>query len=470
MKKIKLIAASAILTLFASCANDDDYGVPDIQGNCQDLVATTDVATLSNTATNNIQQYTNSDILEAYVTSSDEGGNFYKSISFVSTDNQEGFSIPIDDYNLYTKFPPGQKVYIKLDSLYYQNRTTQTRGLQIGANYEGNVGRLAPVVYRDVVIAACQGSVQEDDLVNKISINQAKNDNYLNKLIEFEDVQFTDASLGNTYFSASMNPSSTWTATNHNIEDINGNKIIVRISQYSTFAYKQVASGSGKIRGVLTKYNGDYQFMVRTEGDIKLTNPRLGEDPENPVDPELPEDPTNLLFAGADFENWTEFLSSINSFGLKSYAVQGVGAGANGSSSLHLNGTPTANDYVFTILASAQGNIPTNPTKITFWVKGTSSAKSLSINVYRATSGYDVFNVGNLGTSSVTLTKASINASSGNGSNSYTGAIDTAGQWVKVTLDISDVNINTGTSGDLFALKVGSASAYDLHIDNIEIQ
>src|SRR5690606_32879354 len=95
---------------------------------------------------------------------------------------------------------------------------------------------------------------------------------------------------------------------------------------------------------------------------------------------------------------------------------------------------------------------------------------SLSINVYRATSGYDVFNVGNLGTSSVTLTKASINASSGNGSNSYTGAIDTAGQWVKVTLDISDVNINTGTSGDLFALKVGSASAYDLHIDNIEIQ
>jgi len=49
------------------------------------------------------------DYIEAYVTSSDEGGNFYKSISMVSTDGSTGFSMPVDNYNLYTEFEPGKK-------------------------------------------------------------------------------------------------------------------------------------------------------------------------------------------------------------------------------------------------------------------------------------------------------------------------------------------------------------------------
>ena len=470
MKNIKLVLTIAVLALFASCANDDSYGTPNLNGNCQELTPTKDVSAVFSMATNVMQQYEGNDVIEAYVTSSDEGGNIYKSISFVSLDNERGFSMPVNDYSLYAKYPPGKKVYIKLDTLVYiQNRTSQTRGLQIGTAYQGNVGRIASVLYSDIIIPACEGAVNEDEIVKVLTIQQAKNDAHLNKLIEFDKVQFTDESLGKTYFDSSMNPVATWTATNHNIEDANGNKIIVRISEFSKFATKSVPGESGKIRGILQKYGSDYQFMVRTENDIKLTDTRMGE--EEPGEPEEPQEPTNLLFNGSDFENWTTFNASINSFGLKSYAVQGIGTGVNGSNSLHINGTPTANDYVFTILASAHGNIPANPTKITFWVKGT-AAKSLSLNVYRATAGtaYDVFNVGNLGTSSVVLNKANINATSGNGSNSYTGTIDTQGQWVKVTMDISDVNFNTGVNGDIFALKVGSNSAYNLHIENIEIE
>lgn len=462
MKNIKFILTSAVLALLASCANDDNYGTPSLSVGCQELTATKQVSEIAGMANNTIQQFAESGVIEAFVTSSDEGGNFYKTISFVSLDNATGFSIPVDDYNLYTKYPPGQKVYIKLDSLYFQNRTSQTRGLQIGANYSNNVGRIAPISYRNIIIPACEGSVKEDSLVYKLQINQAKNDNYLNKLIEFEDVQFSETSLGHNYFAPELN--STGNATNHMLEDNAGNSIIVRVSQYSTFAYNPVATGGGKIRGVLTKYGSDYQFMVRTESDIDMDGDRL-----SAPEPGLPGDPANLLFTGSDFENWTGFLSALNQYGLQSYAVQGNGMGVNGGASLHLNGTPSANDYVFTATAASHGNLPANPTKITFWVKGTSSAKSISLNVYRSTSGYDVFNVGNLGTNAVTLSKANLN-SSNNGTNSYTGTIDTNGQWVKITLDISDVNLNMSTTGDLFALKVGSASLYNLHIDNIEIE
>jgi len=326
--------------------------------------------------------------------------------------------------------------------------------------------------YQNILTASCSGYKSQDDLAQPMTIAQAKNDQNLNKLIVIDKVQFTDASLGKKYFDASMNSSSFATATDHTIKDINNATLIVRVSSFSTFANNSTPSGSGKIYGVMTKYNSTYQFMIRTEKDVQFTEERLGE-PE-PEEPEEPEVPTNFLFNGADFENWTTFNASVNSFGLKSYAVQGVGTGAVTGNSFHLNGTPTANDYVFTISAAAHGTFPANPKKITFWVKGT-SAKSLSLNIYRGTAGtaYDVFNVGTLGSTPVTLSKAALQttgANAGSGTNAYTGAIDTSGQWVKITLDISDVQINTTTAGSLFALKVGSNSAYNLHVDNIEIQ
>src|SRR5690606_18701506 len=56
--------------------------------------------------------------------------------------------------------------------------------------------------------------------------------------------------------------------------DINGNSIIFRTSSFASFASKPVASGNGRVRGVLTKFGADYQFMARTERDIMLDNPR----------------------------------------------------------------------------------------------------------------------------------------------------------------------------------------------------
>lgn len=469
MKNILRFLSISLFATLTSCVNSDDYGTPDLSGECSTLTATRSTLDILAMTTPVMQQFGDAydnDVIEAIVTSSDEGGNFYKSISLISVDGTKGFSMPIDDYNLYTKFEPGRKVFINLKELFYQyNNTTST--VELGANYGGKVGRLSGVVYKDVVKRSCE-NVGEESIVNKLTIQQAKNNANLNKLIEIEDVQFADASIGHTYFDKALNPVATFTATNHNLKDANGNSMIVRFSEFASFSANMVAPGNGKIRGVMTKYNGDFQFMVRTESDIQLNGERVGA--TNPGGGETPTAPTNLLFAGSDFENWPTFLSSVNSFGLKPYASQGIGQGTLGTNSFFINGTPIANDYVFTIKASSHLIIPANPTKITFWVKGTAASKSLSINVYRSTEGYDVFNVGNLAGNSVTLPKAALSDTTTNGANSYTGSINTGGNWVKVTLDISNVLFNASNNGDLIALKVGKESAYNLHIDNIEIQ
>lgn len=274
MKKLKLIAAFAFIATLSSCVNGDDYGTP--AQSCVSIPKTKEVVEITNAATATAQQYTTDDAvvdyIEAYVTSSDEGGNFYKSISMMSLDGLKAFSMPVDNYNLYTEFEPGRKVTVKLDKNVYYNK--QHGSTVIGASFNNSVGRLSGVEYKNVILRSCD-KVDENDIVKNLTIAQAKNDQYLNMLIEFDAVQFADASVGKTYFDKTLNPVPTFTATNHSLRDANGNTIIVRFSEFATFATKKVATGNGKLRGVLTKYNSDYQFMVRTENDVNLNGTRL---------------------------------------------------------------------------------------------------------------------------------------------------------------------------------------------------
>lgn len=282
MKNIKLIIATVALATLSSCVNGDDYGVPNLSNDCVTITKTKEVSDITNIATATTVPYTTSetvvDYIEAYVTSSDEGGNFYKSISMMSLDGLKGFSMPVDNYNLYTEFEPGRKVTIKLDKNRYFNK--QHGSTVIGSSYNAGVGRVSGVEYKNVILRSCT-DVNENDIKKNLTIAQAKNDQYLNMLIEFDAVQFTDASLGKKYYDATLN--SLGGATNHEISDQFGNKVILRVSEFATFASNAVPSQNGKIRGVMTKYNSDYQFMIRTLNDVNLTNNRLDIDLYPPI-------------------------------------------------------------------------------------------------------------------------------------------------------------------------------------------
>ena len=71
--------------LFSSCVNDDNYNTPSSTLVTYELTTTTTVEAVQDAATNFPVAFSPSatdQIIEAYVTSSDEKGTFYKSISF----------------------------------------------------------------------------------------------------------------------------------------------------------------------------------------------------------------------------------------------------------------------------------------------------------------------------------------------------------------------------------------------------
>ena len=172
-----------------------------------------------------------------------------------------------------------------------------------------------------------------------------------------------------------------------------------------------------------------------------------------------PEQPTagNLLFPGADFEDFTAFTGKLNKFGLQNYATQADDP--DQGKVLQIKGTPAGNDYVFTV-ANVEVKAA-NPTKITFKLKGTAPGRSLSLNVYSDGKAYKAFNAGDI-TGDTTIGVAD--------KNGYTGSIDTAGKWITITLDLTGVKVNTSGSGSLFGLKVGKGVAWDVMLDDFKIK
>ncbi len=277
MKNLKLILTTAIFTTLTACVNGDDYGTPDLTGECVTMTANVAIDGLAGAATTTptLWDTANGTILEAYVTSSDEGGNFYKSISMVAFDtagNEFGFTVPVNEYNLFNMYEPGRKVYIDMNELYTME-DDYTDDLQIGELFEGQIGRIALEDYKNKIFRSCE-KVDEDQLVHHLTLDEVEDLQYLHTLVEIDGVQFSSSSLGHTYFDTSLNASPTWTGTNHNIIDGNGNTLIVRASEFATFAGDMIPEGNGKIRGVLTKYGSDYQLMIRTINDVQLTDPR----------------------------------------------------------------------------------------------------------------------------------------------------------------------------------------------------
>lgn len=271
----KLITSLSIFALVLSLTScvEDDTNMNDAQTGivAYDLTATKTVQQIAALATATPVEYTADDIIEAYVTSTDETGTFYNTICFqdiaTNTSQPVGFSVSANFSSYGKGFTPGRKAYIKLKGLY----TAIVDGsLKIGTLYNGAIGRISENEWQNYLFPSST-KISEDDMVRTVSLATAATNTNLNTLIEIENVQFADGSLARTYFDVDSGGS----ATNHNIVDITGGTTrFFRVSQYALFAYQNVPSGRGKIRGVMTKYSTDFQFIIRHQNDVKLTDPR----------------------------------------------------------------------------------------------------------------------------------------------------------------------------------------------------
>ncbi len=303
----KNLISILFVLLFCNCS--EDVAVPKLECTQPDLKINRTAEDVLKTATITATKYVYDDVIEAYVVSSDENGNFFKILYLqtlaTETKPSVGFSIAVDATNTYIDYRIGNKVYIKLKDqftdLFYG-------GMRIGSLYEGSsgtasVGRISQNDYKNVLHASCT-MMNEDELVNSISIEEALEDSKLNTLIELSDVQFLEAAIGRHYFEEANNVGG---STNWGLRDKSGNQIIFRTSSFADFSTHLVPEGSGKVRGILTKYGSDYQLMVRSEKDVVMNGksnvPFFTEDFQTVTN--------NVNFALPDWSNIVEKASKL---------------------------------------------------------------------------------------------------------------------------------------------------------------
>jgi hypothetical protein len=469
MNKLNKITTVLALTcgifLTQSCVKDDDFSIPPMD--CTGVATTMTIEQLiarvdASTEVNNLVYFTENTVVEGYVISSDQTGNFYKTFSMqssASNPSTKGIQVEIDQSGLYTQYPEGSLVQIQLNGLV----AGYDRGvLKVGATYlsgtETRVGRMASLVATSNVKKTCEPiQTITPRVYNKIS--DALLPSNVNTLVTIKNVQFETPEADLTYGDAAGG-----TTVNRKLIDTKGKLVDLRNSGYASWAGNTLPTGSGDITVVVSIYNGSYQLYIRDLNDVKFDQPRFA-----PGEAQAPSSSAVLAFSGANFDNWTDFVASLgtntagNTFGLSDIIKNKVGEGINGTNALGIDGQVASNGPVF-IVRPTGTNLPANPTKLHFWIKGT-SGKSLNIYLYKADGTNYAFNVG-------ALTGNKLVTELNGGSNSYTGVIDTNNEWKFVELDLDGLTgINTtDVSKNFLAFRIGNNTNYNLLIDNITVE
>ncbi|MEN2801778.1 DUF5689 domain-containing protein [Capnocytophaga sputigena] len=270
--------AIALLSLFAitSCVKDDDYEIPNPNGEkplppFSGKVVTFDVATAQ--ATNTVVTYGADEAIEGYVISSDEAGNFYQKIYIQNEDKTKGVTVAINKTGLYTDFPLGAKVQLRLKGLTSQ---INNGGVDFGSgifqanNGRTSVGRMSEAIAKNHLFD--KGGVRKTlaELAKAdASINTLKVEANVNQLITLKGVHFKTADVGKEMHQKTNDARQ---GTDYTLTDAQGNTIPFRTSRYAKFKDEKVPAGTLDITGVLTKFGQNWQFMISNYADIVVVS------------------------------------------------------------------------------------------------------------------------------------------------------------------------------------------------------
>ena len=199
-------------------------------------------------------------IVSGIVAANDESGNIYKSLYIQNA--TAGIMIALDQVDLYTMYPVGKKIYVKCKGLYLG----QAGGvIVLGMTYYGAIGRipytLIPTILSADTLPPTEPKADTIDVTNTSSML-----NHINRLVVVTNVRFPEA--GQTFATSGVITNRIIADSQENPILINGLNFVLRTSNYCTFSKEKLPYGIGKIRGILSGYNGQYELYLRNLNDL----------------------------------------------------------------------------------------------------------------------------------------------------------------------------------------------------------
>ncbi len=256
----------AVLGLTFNACVDQDFDEPPVRG----LPALTANATIKqlkdlHTLGTNATEITEDWIIAGTVVADDQSGNLYQQL--VIEDESAGIVIRLGNTGLYTLYPVGTELFVKMKGLYINdfNNLYQIAGDETG-------GLIPSPLISSYVVAGEQKEVTPTSTtLEEVLSNQATFDNLLSRLVTIEDLQFADVDLGDTYAVPGGGG-----GQNRTMSDCFGNSVTVRNSDFADFAGDPIPEGNGVVTAVLSVFGSTVQLTLRDKDDVQFNGTRCG--------------------------------------------------------------------------------------------------------------------------------------------------------------------------------------------------
>ena len=265
----------AVMLLFIASCNKK-FDEPPLNAD-PDIPVTMTIAELKAKyqAIGNFQTVQDDKVISGIVTADDRTGNFFKQI--VIQDETGGIPIIIDVNSLYTMFPVGRRVYVKVKGLMLGDYGgTIQLGLDSTRSSDGrflNLGRIPEPLVGTYIVKGSFDNVITPQIVKPSEFTGAINDPLISRFVQINSAEFRDADLVKTYANAAS--PTTESARNFTVKPCNDTKsIVLRNSSYATFAGLTVPQGNGPLVGISSVFNGTIQMTIRDTSDVQFKGPR----------------------------------------------------------------------------------------------------------------------------------------------------------------------------------------------------
>ncbi len=332
MNYFKLLSTVVIITVLASCVNDDDFDLPDVsipEVNLSELGSETTFTALYSKYEQALVdgdqiatfEFDSPTYITAYVVSSDQAGNFFEELiiqnraddSDDAANPRLGLKVEVNVRSLSDTYEFGRKIYIRLDQL----AIGESNGvLTLGKPSGSEVEQIQEFEYRDIIIRDPEVAAITPKVINDIA-DLTEDDE--NTYIQLANVQINRNQLALTY---AGEPNDEFDGFRTIESCANNGTMTLQTSTFADFKSLPVPQGSGTMNGIFTRDFGDdfNVFVINSTADVAMTGERC--DPVELSCGLASSVGSNNLFSD-DFESQTPF-SLISGNGWTNYQEAGT--------------------------------------------------------------------------------------------------------------------------------------------------
>jgi hypothetical protein len=260
---MKTLFHSFILLSILSCVRPQDFNIPQIEMDDPEFSANSNISAVKNAYDQSGERIftfdsNDSSIIEGYVVSSDEAGNFYKTL--IIQDNYlnptSGIEISIDLKAYFSKYNFGRKIFVKMAGLSIISIEWKYR---IGYNLRNEVDEIPEALLNNFII---RSSEIKEIIPKSMELSEISED-LIGNYIKLENIQFKHDEIGKTF-------------AGETFDAFNGDRVLIQCkdqitgilstSTFSDFKSNIIPDKKGNLAAVLTKdFFGERYVLILNE-------------------------------------------------------------------------------------------------------------------------------------------------------------------------------------------------------------